>query len=53
MEIYRLFPTLWFIPVQIDNEQAELARSNFAIVRKEAQSVLDLVSSCFGAFLTL
>lgn len=28
---------------KIDNEQAELARSNFAIVRKEAQSVLDLV----------
>ncbi|KAI5665252.1 hypothetical protein M9H77_24575 [Catharanthus roseus] len=28
---------------KIDSEQAELARSNFAILRKEAQSVLDLV----------
>lgn len=30
---------------QYDKEQAELARSNFAILRKEAQPILDLVGS--------
>lgn len=34
---------LWIF--QIDKEQAELARSNFSILRKEAQAVLDLVGS--------
>lgn len=29
---------------QINREQAELARANFSILRKEAQSILDLVS---------
>lgn len=31
--------------VQIDQDQAELARANISIIRKEAQSILDLV--CF------
>lgn len=30
---------------QIDKEQAELARANFSTLRKEAQIILDLVSS--------
>lgn len=34
-----------FFLSQIDKEQAELARANFSTLRKEAQSILDLVSS--------
>jgi hypothetical protein len=32
---------------QMDKEKAELARANFYILRKEAQSVLDLVGLLF------
>jgi hypothetical protein len=32
---------------QVNREQAELARANFAILRKEAQSILDLASVSF------
>lgn len=32
---------------QINREQAELARANFSILRKEAQPILDLVSVSF------
>lgn len=32
-------------PLQIDKEQAELARANFSILRKEAQAILDLVGA--------
>lgn len=44
---------LLFIFIQINKEQAELARANFLILRKEAQSILDLVGLmflvlCFG-----
>lgn len=35
--LFMLFP-------QINQEQTELARANFSILRKEAQSILDLVS---------
>lgn len=32
------------IPVfQIDKDQAELARANFSILKKEAQGILDMV----------
>lgn len=36
---------------QIDKEQAELARSNFSILRKEGQAILDLVGPSFPHFL--
>jgi|AraCvinosormetaG_1042628.scaffolds.fasta_scaffold01147_6 nuclear pore complex protein Nup205 len=29
--------------IQIDKEQADLARANFFIIKKEAQGILDLV----------
>lgn len=32
---------------QMDKEKAELARANFYILRKEAQSILDLVGLLF------
>ena len=31
--------------LQIDKEQAELARANFSILRKEGQAILDLVGT--------
>lgn len=37
--------TLWVLPLQIDKEQAELARANFSILKKDAQAILDLVGA--------
>lgn len=37
----------FFFFFQMDKEKAELARANFYILRKEAQSILDLVGLLF------
>lgn len=34
---------LFFSVFQIDKEQADLARANFFVIKKEAQGILDLV----------
>lgn len=48
MLVGRLTEILFFVS-QIDKDQAELARANFSILKKEAQAILDLV----GALLCL
>lgn len=40
---FRRYSNFFFFFFQIDKEQADLARANFFIIKKEAQGILDLV----------